>query len=248
MGKNPQILVFSFFKPSSKKKLRPLTVDIHSHLLPALDDGVKSMEESEEVIYRFIDLGYSKCITTPHIMSDFYRNSSQQIQDKLKLVQMHLHDKKIPFRIEAAAEYYLDEGLQQRINDNEPLLTFGSKFLLFETNFITEPFQLKDFIFKVSTQSYRPVLAHPERYQYMTMEKAEDLKDRGVLFQLNIPSIIGYYSKPVQNLAFKFIDKGWIDFLGSDCHNMMYTKVLEEAQEHRYFKKALELPLLNHTL
>jgi tyrosine-protein phosphatase YwqE len=240
--------VFSFFKSPPKKNHRPLTTDIHSHLLAGLDDGVKSMEEAEEVILRFKDLGYSKCITTPHIMSDFYRNEPAQIQNKLNLLRQHLLEKKISFTLEAAAEYYLDETLLQRVSENEMLLTFGSRFLLFETNFITEPFHLKEFIFKVTTLNYKPILAHPERYQYMTMDKAEDLKNRGVLFQMNIPSIIGYYSKPIQQLAFKFIDKGWVDFLGSDCHNMMYTKVLEEAQNHRYFKKALELPLLNHSL
>ena len=240
--------MFSFFKASPKKILRPLITDIHSHLLPGLDDGVKSLEEAEEVILRLQDLGYTKCITTPHVMNDFYRNDPVQIHHKLDLLRNHLGNKNIFLTIEAAAEYYLDETLLQRITENEVLLTFGSKFLLFETNFITEPFQLKDFIFKVTTQNYKPVLAHPERYQFMTMEKAEDLKDRGVLFQMNIPSIIGYYSKPIQNLAFKLIDKGWVDFLGSDCHNMLYTKVLEEAQHHRYFKKALALPLLNHSL
>ena len=240
--------MFSFFKSSAKKNQRPLAADIHSHLLPGIDDGVKSLEESEAVILRFLELGYTKCVTTPHVMSDFYRNDPAIIKDKLNLLRDHLRKKNINFTLEAAAEYYLDETLLQRIADNEVLLTFGSRFLLFETNFITVPFQLKDFIFKVTTQNYRPVLAHPERYQYMTMEKAEDLRDRGVLFQMNIPSIVGYYSKPIQHLAFKLIDKGWVNFLGSDCHNMLYTKVLEEAQQHRYFRKALELPLLNHSL
>jgi len=240
--------VFSFFKSSAKKKHGPLTTDIHSHLLPGIDDGVKSLEESEEVILQFLKLGYTKCITTPHVMNDFYRNDPVIIMDKLNLLRDHLRKKNINMTVEAAAEYYLDETLMQRITENESLLTFGRKYLLFETNFITEPFLLKDFIFKVTTQNYRPVLAHPERYQYMTMEKAEDLKDRGVLFQINIPSIVGYYSKPIQHLAFKLIDKGWVNFLGSDCHNIQYTRILEEAQAHRYFKKALELPLLNYTL
>jgi protein-tyrosine phosphatase len=240
--------VFSFFRGPAKKNRPSLTTDIHSHLLPGLDDGVKSLEESEEVILRFLELGYTKCITTPHIMSDFYRNDPSQIREKLTLLRDHLHKKNIAFSVEAAAEYYLDETLLQRIDEGETLLTFGSRFLLFETNFVTEPFLLKDFIFKITTQNYKPVLAHPERYHYMTMEKAEDLKDRGVLFQVNIPSIVGYYSKPIQQLAFKFIDKGWVNFLGSDCHNMLYTNVLEEAQAHRYFNRALDLPLLNHSL
>ena len=240
--------MFSFFTSSSRKHQQPLLTDIHSHLLPGLDDGVKSLEESEEVILKFMELGYTKCITTPHIMNDFYKNDPVTIGAKLGTLREHLVRKNISFSLESAAEYYLDEMLLQRIEANEQLLTFGTDYLLFETNFITEPFQLKDFIFKVSTQRYKPVLAHPERYHYMTLDKAEDLRDRGVLFQLNIPSLTGYYSRSVQNMAFKLIDKGWVNFLGSDCHTPLHMKVLEEAREHRYFKKALELPLLNHTL
>lgn len=240
--------MFSFFKSKSEKELPRLLTDIHSHLLPELDDGVKTWEEAIEVIRQLEKLGYSRLITTPHIMTDLYRNDPVAIRSKVEMLQKLLKEKGIAVELEAAAEYYLDEYLLQQVNLEADLLTFGSKFLLFETNFITEPFQLKTFIFKVSTQGYKPVLAHPERYQYMTLEKAEDLKDRGVLFQVNIPSIIGYYSKPIQSMAFKLIDKGWVDFLGSDCHNPSFIPLLQEAFRHRYFKKAMELPLLNKTL
>jgi tyrosine-protein phosphatase YwqE len=92
------------------------------------------------------------------------------------------------------------------------------------------------------------VLAHPERYQYMSMKKAEDLKDRGVLLQLNIPSLVGYYGKPVERMAVKLIDAGWIDMVGSDCHNMQQFNALEEAFKNKNFKKALDLRLLNNLL
>jgi tyrosine-protein phosphatase YwqE len=235
--------VFSFFKQKSQVRLAPLETDIHSHLLPHLDDGVKSLEESGQLIRQFIDLGYKKIITTPHVMNDFYRNEPNDISEKLALLRQYLKD-------EAAAEYYLDESLIERINKGEKLLTFGSNYLLFETNFLTEPFQLKEFIFSVTTLGYKPVLAHPERYQYLvnTFEKVEDLKNRGVLFQINIPSIIGAYSKPIQNLAIQLIEKGWVDFLGSDCHNQIQMNILKEAFRNKNLKRALELPLLNRSL
>lgn len=94
----------------------------------------------------------------------------------------HLLQHNVPLTIEAAAEYFLDEDLMQKVELKKELLTFGKKYLLFETNFLTEPYQLNDFIFKVTIQGYKPILAHPERYGYMTMEKAEALRDRGVLF------------------------------------------------------------------
>ncbi|HEY5825061.1 MAG TPA: CpsB/CapC family capsule biosynthesis tyrosine phosphatase [Cyclobacteriaceae bacterium] len=226
----------------------PLGTDMHSHLLAGLDDGVKSLEEAEVIIREFQNQGYTKLITTPHIMSDHYRNDPDIIKKKLAELQSHLAQKKIEIKIEAAAEYYLDEILLKQVAENHKLLTFGSSYLLFETNFLSEPYQLKDFIFKITTQGYKPVLAHPERYQYMSLEKAEDLRNRGVLFQINMLSLIGHYSKPIQSMAYKFIDRGWIDFLGSDCHNQLHINLLAQVRKNKYFKKALDLPLLNRMI
>lgn len=242
--------MFSFFKSKSVSTFAPLLTDIHSHLLPQLDDGVDSLEESEKIIQQFIGLGYTKIITTPHIMSDFYRNEPNQIQKKLNSLNQFLKEKHVDITIEAAAEYYLDEVLMSKVNNSESLLTFGTKYLLFETNFLTEPFQLNEFIFSVTTQGYRPVLAHPERYQYLVnnFDKVEDLRNRGVYFQVNIPSILGAYSKPIQKLAIQLIDNAWVEFLGSDCHNQFHMEVLKAAFKDKHFKKALELPLLNRSL
>ena len=235
--------MFSIFKNKEQKEYLPLQADIHSHLLYGIDDGVNSLQEAEEIIRVFQDCGYRKLIT-----SDRYRNDPEIIHDKLKELQEYLSLKNIEIKIEAAAEYYFDEYLFQQVNANAPLLTFGSRYLLFETNYLSEPFQLKDFIFKITTLGYKPVLAHPERYQYMTLQKAEDLRDRGVLFQINSMSLAGHYSRSIQLMANDFIDRGWIDFLGSDCHNYLHTEVLKKAMKSKYFKKALELPLLNRML
>lgn len=221
---------------------------MHAHLLAGLDDGVKTHDEALLLIRNFHDLGYRKLITTPHIMSDYYRNEPDQINSKLVELNEVLKTNQVPVVVEAAAEYYLDETLIQKINAHEKILTFGSDYLLFETNFFSEPYHLNDFIFNAITQGYKPVLAHPERYQYMTMEKADELRNRGVLLQLNIPSIVGYYGKPVERMSIKLIEAGWVDFLGSDCHNELQWKAVEHAFQNKNFKKALDLPLLNNTL
>lgn len=226
------------------------TVDIHSHLLPNLDDGVQSFEESEEIILNFQRLGYKKLITTPHVMSDFYRNSNEDILNRLKEVNAHLQQKNIDITLEAAAEFYLDEELVKRVESGSPLLTFGKNYFLFETNFMTEPWNLKEFVFLAATKGYKPILAHPERYLYLqsNFEKAEDLISRGVLFQINISSLSGYYSKSAQTTAQKLIDKGYVHFLGSDCHILQHVKLLEETRRNKYFQKAISLPLLNNSL
>ncbi len=234
----------------SEQRLDFPSVDIHSHLLPGLDDGVQSFEEAEEIILHFQRLGYKKLITTPHVMSDFFRNSNEDILNKLAELNAYLKQKGIDVIIEAAAEFYLDEALVDRIETDSPLLTFGKKYFLFETNFMTEPLNLKEFIFLATTKGYRPVLAHPERYLYLqsNFSKAEDLIGRGVLFQVNISSLSGYYSKSAQQTAQKLIDKGHVHFLGSDCHNLQHIQLLQETRRNKYFQKAISLPLLNHTL
>ncbi|MEQ8304882.1 MAG: CpsB/CapC family capsule biosynthesis tyrosine phosphatase [Cyclobacteriaceae bacterium] len=242
--------MFSFFKPKDQSS-NPITSDIHSHLLPNLDDGVKSLQESVSLIKQFVELGYRKIITTPHVMSDYYRNSNEQIEASLEELIQYLKSEQVDIEIEAAAEYYLDEELLNRLENGNPLLTFGKeKFLLFETNFLTEPFQLKNFIFLLTTQGYKPVLAHPERYQYLVNDfaKIEDLRNRGVYFQINVPSIVGAYSKPIQTTSIELIKKGWVEFLGSDCHNQIQFEIFKSAMKAKYYKKALDLPLLNRSL
>ncbi len=241
--------MLSFLRPRRPVKIAsPLTTDIHSHLLTGLDDGVKSLEDALVIIRTFQELGYKKLITTPHIIQDYYRNTPALITQGLVDLNAYLDKQSIKFEIQAAAEYYLDEELIRKVESREALLTFGDHYILFETNMITEPYPLNDFIFKITSAGYRPVLAHPERYAYMNLEKAEDLRDRGVLFQMNILSIIGYYSKPIQKMANKLIDQGWVDLLGSDCHHLEHVQLIEYARKNRSFQKALDLPLLNNTL
>jgi tyrosine-protein phosphatase YwqE len=240
--------VISFFQKKKTIPVNSLTTDMHSHLLAGLDDGVKSLDEALIVIEGFISMGYKKLITTPHIMSDYYRNEPDIIKERLVELNLFLAERSIDVSVHAAAEYYLDEELINKLTNKERLLCLADRFLLFETNFFNEPYQLKEFIFEAITQGYKPVLAHPERYQYMTLEVAEELRDRGVYFQVNIPSLAGAYGKEAYKMASKLIEKGWIEFLGSDCHNPSHLKILEEAFRNKYFVKALELPLINNSL
>ncbi len=236
----------------NKQKISSLDLgtDMHSHLLPNLDDGVRSFEQAEEIIRQFMAYGYKRLITTPHVMSDMYRNTSPGILKRLEDLRSYLEEKNIDIRIDAAAEYYLDEELIRKLETGEPLLTFGDNFILFETNFLTEPLNLKEFIFLATTKGYRLVMAHPERYLYLqqNLRKMEDLLNRGVYFQINISSFTGYYSKMVQSTVNKMIEQEWVHLLGSDCHHIQHTRLIETALPMKYFQKALSLPLLNKTL
>ncbi len=243
--------MFGFLKKKVEQPASILEVDIHSHLIPGVDDGVQSFEESLALIKGFEEKGYKKLITTPHIMADFYDNSETHLKEIVNDLMQKVLENNISINIEVAAEYYLDDRLNERISDpKEEFLTFGNNYLLFETSFMNEPLYLKEFIFNAKSRGLNPVLAHPERYHYLISNNSlvEELANREVLFQLNINSLSGYYSKQVKKFAEKLIDAGSIHFAGSDCHNQLHFENLSKAKSTKYYNKLLSLPLKNNSL
>ncbi len=242
--------MFTNWFRSKQRSSISITTDIHSHLLPGLDDGVKTIEESIEVIEHLSSLGFKKLITTPHIMSDYYKNTPEIIKAKLLEVTQAVLNANILIEIEAAAEYYLDENFYKLVTEGKELLTFGNNYVLFETSFTVEPLILKDVIFKLNSAGYTPVYAHPERYFYLQEKKEllNELIDQGLLFQLNALSLVGYYSKQVQKMAEELINRNSIAFIGSDTHNMLQANFLQEAYSSKYAHKLNVETLLNHTV
>lgn len=229
----------------AEKKLDPidlatLKLDLHSHLIPEIDDGSKSVEDSLNMLRRFKDLGFQKVITTPHVMSDFYRNTPEIINGGLEKVKEALKANHIELEIEAAAEYYLDEYFVSLIEKGE-LLTLGKNYVLFELPFLAEPPNLSSVIFALQSNGYEPILAHPERYPYWysNFEKYRELKERGVHLQLNILSLIGHYSPQTQKIAERLIDEELISFLGTDCHHEMHLDLIEIARQKKYLHQLI---------
>lgn len=219
--------------------------DFHSHLIPNIDDGVKEFSEAFDVIAHLKTLGAETVVTTPHISQHAYPNTSQNILASFEGLRNASIAAGLDVQLAVAAEYYLDDRFQEMVRQKEPLLTFGRQHVLLETNYLSEPLQLKDVVFQLVSQGYRPMLAHPERYHYMTMAKAEDLRTRGVSLQVNLLSLIGYYSLPVQRLAEKLIDAKLVNALSSDCHQPLQARLLEKVSNQKYYHRALELPLVN---
>ncbi len=222
-----------------KSRVEPhYLVDIHSHLIPAIDDGAKDMQESIELIKRLHSLGFKKLITTPHIMSHRFKNSSKIILDGLASVKDELRVQKIDIDIEAASEYYLDEYFMELL-EKKDILTFGDNYLLFESAYGIKPQNYESLIFEMKVAGYKPVLAHPERYLFMHRDFKiyEKLKEQGVYFQLNLNSLSGYYSKDVQKVAHKLVENGWIDFIGSDTHHQTHLKHFSKNIDSSYIDK-----------
>jgi protein-tyrosine phosphatase len=220
--------------------LSVLGCDVHSHFIPGIDDGAQTLEQSIELITSMAQLGYRKVITTPHSMADGYKNSSEIILGGLEKLRAGVRSAGIDMEVGAAAEYYLDHALEEQVNAGT-VLTFGNKFLLFELPFIGEPAMLRQVVFQMQTQGYRPVLAHPERYSfwYNDFNKFTELKERGVLFQLNLVALSGAYGPQAKQVAERMIDAGYYELLGSDCHNMNHVQAIHNTLTRPYLHKLI---------
>jgi protein-tyrosine phosphatase len=247
-----RILDFLRGKPEQMEALDLswLDVDMHSHLIPGIDDGSKSMEESLELIKRLSSYGLRKIITTPHIMSEYYKNTPEIISMGLEDLRKAVKAEGISIEIEAAAEYYMDEILLEKIKDGERLLTFGENYILVETGFINKPQMLLETMFQLEMSGYKPILAHPERYQYLLADKGllGDLVDRKILFQVNLLSLTGFYSKPVKDFAESLLERDLVKFLGTDCHNVRYLDMLETLPKHKSYSQIKQVSWMNTSL
>ena len=249
------LIILSLLRPKSKPKKKKrlkiyLGTDIHSHLLPRLDDGSKSMDESLSLIRGLKDLGYTKIITTPHIMSHRFPNSSTIILNSFHRLKKALKKKKIDIEIEVASEYYLDDHFVNLLKKKD-ILTFGDKYVLFELPRREMPENLFEVITLIKEQGYKPVLAHPERYQYFhnDFKMYEEIKNAGVFFQINLISMEGFYTVAVKNVVLQIIDSGFVDFLGSDTHKRMYLDSLKEVLKSHSFQNIFEKNvILNRSL
>lgn len=224
--------IFDFFKSDNKKQLTSIvSTDIHSHLLPGIDDGVKTIEEAVSLIKSMKELGFSRLITTPHIRADVYPNTHEIIKSKLDEVKTALQNENIDIKFEAAAEYYVDDSFMDLIK-KEKLLTFGKdNYLLIEFSYFNKPMYVKPLIFDLQSMGYKVVLAHPERYSYFhhQSELFTSLVERDVLLQLNITSLTKFYDASVSKMAQKLINEGLYTFVGSDLHNEQYMRALKSS-------------------
>ncbi len=237
-------------KEDNSMPFNPIQVDMHSHLFPGIDDGVENYEESLAVIRSLHDLGYKKFIVTPHIMSDFYKNTPEVIHEKCEELRVLLKENEIDVAIEAAAEYYLDEEFEKKIA-SKGLMSFGKNYVLVETNYMNPMHNFRETMFNLKIAGYNPILAHPERYIYMYgegFEKYEELYDLGILFQVNISSLIGYYSNEAKSIAEKLIKNKMVHFIGTDIHGVKHIKPIVDAMRTKIYQSIPELELLNNSL
>ena len=236
--------MISLFKKAKRTHadLSFIGADMHSHLLPGIDDGLQTVEESVAFIEALSQLGYEKLICTPHIIPDIYPNTPEIILPKLDIVREALKEKNINVTIEAAAEYMVDADMEKLITDGKQLLTFGENLILIEMSFVAPSPNIDQVIFQLRLKGLQPVLAHPERYGYYhnDFERYRHYIDLGCILQVNLLSLLGYYGKPVKAIAEKLIKHHMVSLLGTDMHHERHLAALKDLASRKEFYHLLE--------
>lgn len=214
---------------------------MHSHLIPGIDDGAPDLGTSVNLIRDLQEMGFQRLITTPHVMSDLYPNTPEMILDGLKEVRKALKREGINIPVEAAAEYLMDEGFEQKVEAGK-LLTLNDKYVLVEMSFIAITPNLDQLLFQMQTKGYRPIMAHPERYSYFRgdLRRYERLKEQGCMLQMNLLSLLGYYGKDVKQVAMKLMKAGLYDLAGTDLHHERHRGGLQELLADYRVAKMME--------
>ena len=245
----------SFFKNlfSSKSNttfdLSQFEVDMHSHLIPGIDDGSPSMDHTIAMLAKFEQLGYRKVVTTPHILNDLYPNTPATILGGLADVRAEIKRLGMKIEIEAAAEYYCDESFLPIIEHNE-ILSFGNNYVLMEFGFLSPSQYEAQALLNLQVAGYVPVIAHYERYPYYfgDFKKVDELRERNIQIQVNLNSLTGHYGTGVKKMAEQLIKNKQVDFLGTDCHRIEHLTILESHLSAPIFKHIETLNLKNNLL
>lgn len=236
--------MFSLFQKKSQPEsdsFFPISTDMHSHILPGIDDGSPDVATSISLIKGLMALGITKSIATPHIISDMYRNTPATIAAAKSELQIALKKEQMDFELHTAAEYMLDSYFFELLNSGNPLLTLRDKLLLTEFSYASMPDEPGKYSFAIIMAGYQPVLAHPERYPYYynNYKVFHHLVELGFKLQLNLLSVTGYYGKDAAKVANYLLKEDLYSFLGTDIHHERHLAALSDANSKKIFRKHL---------
>lgn len=216
-------------------------VDLHNHLIPGVDDGSASYEQTKEIIESLQKMGYNKIVTTPHVMIDGYPNTSNGLKKGLDKLKGNLKEDNIQVDIDIAAEYYFDSHLMA-LNEIGDLLTIGDNYVLIEFSYMNKPLNLEHGISEIKAKGYKVIIAHPERYTFFqgNLEAYRYLRNLGVLFQMNLMSLSNLYGPGAMMTARMLIDEEMVDLVGTDIHNPGQLRFVEKARRDKYFHQLVQ--------
>lgn len=243
--------MFNFFKKKNTAPAYPLYLpfetDIHSHILPGIDDGSPDIATSLALVKGIYDLGIRKTVATPHVIADIYRNTPETINAALQQLRRACVSEQIDIEINAAAEYMLDDYFIKLLHEEAPLLCVHKNIILTEQSYASSSPNLNEIAFAIMSRGYRPIMAHPERYFYYhnNYESYGHLKDMGFYLQVNVLSLTGYYGKSVAKAARYILENDMADFVGTDMHHNRHLNILQRKETLELFKKHLDKKTFN---
>ena len=224
-------------------------IDIHNHILPGIDDGAKTVDESIQLIKGFGEFGINKFICTPHIMHNYYDNTPKSIKKSFKILKKELKNNNLDhIDIGYAAEHMIDDNFEIILKKNK-VLPLKKQHLLIEMSYLQPSINFNVAIKKINKNQFFPVFAHPERYLYLhkNMGQYEKFKNQSILFQLNMLSLSEYYGKDIQTVALKLLDKGKYDFIASDIHSLKHLNAIKKIVIQKNRRDKI-LDLINNTI
>ncbi|WP_010182478.1 tyrosine-protein phosphatase [Aquimarina agarilytica] len=240
--------MFSIFNKKIKiSELFNDATDIHNHVLPGIDDGAKTIEDSLEMLEKFKALGFKSINATPHTMSDFYPNTKESIFEALTNVQGQLKNDSI--RLKATSEYMLDPNFEEVLKNNpEKLLTFNDNHILVEMSFYRPYDRFEEVLYDLQLKGFQPILAHPERYLYYAdkITYFTTLKNKGVRLQLNTLSLTNHYGTKTNEITKKLLADDLYDFIGTDAHKIEHLNKIETIKIASKYSNTISKLLQNN--
>ncbi|WP_160032344.1 tyrosine-protein phosphatase [Paenibacillus sp. An7] len=210
-------------------------IEIHSHILPGLDDGPASTEEALLLAQAAVKSGITKVIATPHHLNESYDNPRQEVEEATKQFQYLLQERDIPLQVRAGQEIRLHPRLMELWMNEELLTLASSKYILLELPYHEIPAYFEDLLYELRIRNIIPILAHPERNAVLLREpeKLREFMTEGALCQITAQSIIGLFGRKVQKWCFHFCKQNGLHFISSDAHDLKHRNFALTAAYER---------------
>lgn len=226
------------FKRSKEQVKLFYNTDVHCHILPGVDHGSQSMEQSLEMLRAEAEMGINRVILTSHVTAITFENTRETLTDAFMKLKDAVTDEGMDMELFLSAEYRMDEYFDKEYAADH-LIPMPGNHILLENSFQQELMNLDDLLFDMQVKGYRTILAHPERYTYYSRRRKryEQLHNAGAKFQVNILSFTGYFGEEARDSALWFAHNGMIDYLGSDMHNVKHAHIIMDYINSKEWKK-----------
>ncbi|MBR1882316.1 MAG: hypothetical protein IJ808_04770 [Muribaculaceae bacterium] len=241
--------MFNLFRHKKNEAKLFYHTDVHCHILPGVDHGAQSLEDSLEMLRAEKEMGIERVILTSHVTASTFENTPETLLPAFELLKKAVAETDLDMELHVSAEYRIDEFWQEQYQAGN-LIAMPGNYLLMENSFQQELLGLDETLFDLKCKGYNIMLAHPERYAYYAHRKQrlEQLHGMGIKFQINILSLAGYYGPQARETALWLVKNNQVDLLGSDMHNMEHAHVIKEyigSKDWRKLVPSLQAHVIN---